>query len=364
MSRIILHLIPSLEGGGAERQLVMLAVEQARRGWDVHIALRRGGVYLELLRNSNVVVHQLGNYRRLHPKLFFRVNSILHKSKPDLVQTWLPQMDVVGGFLAFLNGVPWVATERSSKFVIENSRLLVWLRRWLFPNASALVANSAAGVSYWRGVLPVDMFIERIPNAVDIVAIRNAVPAELADLYGDKKLILVVGRLIPSKAVEIILKAVSILTGPDEYKVLVIGEGPMRQQLEALIETLGVDDRVDMLPFQSRWWGWLKRASALVSMSRSEGQPNVVLEAMAAGCPLIMSDIPEHREILSEDSAIFVPVDNAVALAESISALLSDPGSAFKRSEYARGFVDRLSIILAADAYESVYAKVVCGGDA
>lgn len=360
----ILHLIPSLEGGGAERQLVMLALEQARRGWDVHIALRRGGVYQELLRNSNVVIHQLGNYRRLNPRLFFRINSILRKLKPDLVQTWLPQMDVVGGIVALLNAAPWVATERSSRLDIENLRLRAWLRRWVCSYSTAMVANSVAGVSYWRSVLPADVFIEQIPNAVDLASVRNAVPEVQVNLHGNKKLILVVGRLVSSKAVETILKAVAILPDPVEYKVLVIGEGPMRQQLEALVKNLGVGDRVDMLPFQSRWWGFLKSASALVSMSRCEGQPNVVLEAMAAGCPLILSDIPEHREILSDDSAIFVPVDNSVALAESIRSLLLDPIAAQKRSEYARDYVDRLSVELTTDAYESVYAKVGCRGDA
>jgi glycosyltransferase involved in cell wall biosynthesis len=114
-----------------------------------------------------------------------------------------------------------------------------------------------------------------------------------------------------------------------------------------------------MAPFQRDWWGLLKYASALVSMSRYEGQPNVVLEAMGARCPLVVSDIPAHREFLDEESAILVTPDNPALLAEAIISLLSDPVSAKRRAERAFRYVDGLTIQVAADAYDSVYEKII-----
>lgn len=355
----ILHLIPTLEGGGAERQLAMLAVEQAARGWAVHIALRRSnGVYMELLRNSRVEIHQLGNFRNISPRLFLRISALIRELKPDVVQTWLPQMDVTGGAAALWNSVPLVLTERASKLAFASFSLLTWLRKHVGRRAKAVVANSSTGAGYWQSVLPKNTILKKIPNAVDVAAIRSVAPVSSEFTQNNQKIILVVGRLSHQKAVEIVLQAVSLITERTVIRFLIMGEGPLRQELKELIETLKIGDSVVMLPFQPGWWGWLKSADALVSMSRYEGNPNVVLEAMAAGCPLIVSDIPEHREILNDASASFVPGEDSIALAAVIKKLLADPDSGRRKSDQAKSYVDGLTIQLAADAYEEVYANV------
>lgn len=355
----ILHLIPTLEGGGAERQLAMLAAEQAARGWDVHIGLRRSnGVYLELLRGSRVKIHPLGDLRSINLRLFMRISALVREIRPDVVQTWLPQMDVIGGAAALWNGVPLVLTERASKLAFGSFSLLTWVRKQIGRHAQAVVANSSIGARYWQSVLPQKKILKKIPNAVDAVAIRNVVPVDSDLFQSNQKIVLVVGRLTHQKAVEIVLHAVSLLTDRKEIKFLIMGEGPQRKDLELLIQTLKIKDSVVMLPFQPLWWGWLKIASVLVSMSRYEGNPNVVLEAMAAGCPLIVSDIAEHREILTDESASFVPPEDSMELAVTINKLLADPDSTRKRSEQAKSYVDSLTIQRAADAYEEVYACV------
>lgn len=353
----ILHLIPTLAGGGAERQLAMLAKEQARCGWDVHIGIRRGGVHLGALRNEKIEIHQLGDFRFIDPRLFMRTHSLMKEIKPDVVKTWLPQMDVVGGAAALLNGVKWIGTERSSMLGINDTRFMTWLRRWLFRYADAVVANSTAGESYWRRVLPANVSIQRITNAVDVQTIENTPPVNPGDLEDGSKFILVVGRLHYLKSVDISIRAIALLSDCDDTKLIVIGEGPMRKELEGLIDSLGIKDRVLMLPYLPEWWGGLKLARALVSMSRCEGNPNVVLEAMAACCPLIVSDIPEHREILDQQSAVFTPVDDPVELAASIKRLLSDSSSTRSRVRLAKERVSHMSINVIAEEYDSIYAQ-------
>src|SRR5436190_16981302 len=110
----ILHIIPTLEGGGAERQLSMLAAEQARRGHDVHVAVRRTGVHAQTTRNSGVRVHELGNLRSFDPRLFLALKCVIATVRPDIVQTWLPQMDVLGGAAIFSSRIPWIISERTS----------------------------------------------------------------------------------------------------------------------------------------------------------------------------------------------------------------------------------------------------------
>jgi glycosyltransferase involved in cell wall biosynthesis len=358
--RKILHLIPTLEGGGAERQLAMLAVEQSSNGNEVHIALRRSnGVYMDLLRNTQVKMHLLGDLKSINPLMFLRICSLMRRLNPDVVQTWLPQMDVTGGAVALWNSIPLVVTERASKLAFDRFNLLTWLRKQVGRCANAVVANSVTGAGYWQSILPKETILNTIPNAVDIRAIQNFAPVSNEVTQNSQKIILVVGRLSRQKAVEIVLNAISLISERGGIRVIIMGDGPLRFELEELIDALKIGNNVVMLPFQLGWWGWLKNADALISMSRYEGNPNVVIEAMAAGCPLIVSDIPEHREILTDESAYFVPVENSIELAAAIEKLFGNPDLAHMKSELATKLVASLTIRSVADAYEDVYASMI-----
>lgn len=357
----ILHLIATLEGGGAERQLSMLAAEQSGRGWCVHVGIRRGGSYEESLRASGTAIHRLGDQDRVTLGLLTRINFLIKIIKPDIIQTWLPQMDIVGGIASLWNSVPWIVSERSSELAYPWFSLRGWVRFCFVRNASAVVANSSGGVAYWRDKLNDDAVIFRVSNAVDVTAIRTAVPGRYSTSKDNSKKILCVGRYTPVKAFEIIVQAVRYVPDSHSIHVTIMGEGPLREELAASIKTYGLENRIALIPYQLDWWGLLKSASMLVSMSRYEGQPNVVLEAMAMGCPLIVSDISAHRELLNASSAIMVPQENSLALAEAIVSVLADPVSADQRSQHAMAIVDGLTIQTAADAYELIYKKVING---
>jgi len=93
-------------------------------------------------------------------------------------------------------------------------------------------------------------------------------------------------------------------------------KGGERTRIEQEIKSASLYDNVKLLPYQPDWWRWLGAASGLLSMSRYEGNPNAVLEAMAGLCPVILSDIPGHCEIADTSSALFVPVDDAQMLVD------------------------------------------------
>jgi glycosyltransferase involved in cell wall biosynthesis len=362
MSRI-LYLIPTLEGGGAERQLSMLAVEMVRRGWVVHVGIRRGGVYEKSLRDCGVILYFLGDHKGINLQLLMRINALIKQIKPDVMQTWLPQMDIVGGIAALWNSVPWIMSERSNGFFFHRFKFQSWARCSLARYASGIVANSSNGVAYWREILSTDACIFRVANIVDVAAIRSTVPVSSGPLNSneDMRMVLVVGRLVSTKALNIIIQGVRLVPVIYDVRVLIIGEGPLREEIELGIREAGLNDRISLYPFRADWWGLLKNASALISMSRFEGHPNVVLETMAAECPLIVSDIPAHREFLNEDLAIIVPQDNAAMLAEAIISIITEPVAARQRAERASIRVAGLTPQLAADAYESVYEEAISG---
>jgi glycosyltransferase involved in cell wall biosynthesis len=352
----ILHLIPTLEGGGAERQLALLASEQSRRGLEVHIGVRRGGIHAQGLAENGVRLHFLGDFWGVHPKLWLAVRKLIKRVRPAIVQTWMLQMDIVGGFAVVASVPRWIIAERTSTGYPDlpfAERIRLQLGRF----ASAIVVNSEAGSQYWKQSLRRTPKLFTIQNAVDVRSIRTA-PA-VPDPWVSGDLILVVGRFSPEKALEIVIQAIAALPADLPVAVMMIGEGPLREPIERQIQLASLSARITILPYQPDWWGWLRSADALVSMSRYEGNPNVVLEAMAGACPLILSDIPTHREIADSSSAMLVPVDDVDGLSSAIIQLLSDKVEAKKRAARAADRVDAMTIQTTTDAYDSVYQFVL-----
>lgn len=356
----ILHIIPALGGGGAERQLSLLALEQMRKGIDVHVATRRGGHHEQAMRDHGVAIHYLGDLRYAHPLLFGRLWSVIKTINPDIVQTWLPQMDIVGGLVAKAAGKPWVLSERNSKKAFTRPpRSVWWLRRQIARLASLIVANSQAGYDYWLEHIGKSDRLATISNGLDLAGIRVAQPLGVPGAGPDGDNFLLVGRLLPHKSPQTLVRALDIVHQHYPARALIIGDGPLREELEGLIRDSGLADSVSVVPYQTEWWGHLKTAVALVSMSQYEGQPNVVLEAMAAGCPVIVSDIPMHREILDESTAVLVPVGDAAALADAMISLIAHRDEAHRRAELAQQSVARMNMDNVARNYELLYERAL-----
>lgn len=353
----LLHIIPTLEGGGAERQLSLLASELARRGNDVHVALRRTGVHAQSVAANGVTIHELGDFRRAHPGLLLSLRRVIKNVLPALVQTWLPQMDIMGGLAALQAGIPWIATERTADTFYTEIPLVARSRLFLGRFASAVVANSEVGAQYWRDNGTPTIKVSTIRNAVDFEGIRRA--ADRPSAPPSKPAFLVVGRLHSDKAVEIIVRAIAKLPDPHGVEVWIMGQGTERTRIEHEIKSASLCDNVKLLPYQPDWWRWMGAASGLISMSRYEGNPNAVLEAMAGLCPVILSDIPGHREIADISSALFVPVDDAQTLSTAIASLLEDTYAARLRAICASERVAAMTMTAMTDAYQVLYQDLL-----
>jgi len=351
MIKTILHLIPTLEGGGAERQLAMLSTEQSKRGYEVHIGLRRAGINKQLL-NDRIQVHYLGDYKIIDPRFFINILKLITAIKPDIMQTWLPQMDIAGGLSSIFKSIPWIMTERASSLAYKNIFFTSYVRFKLANYSKFIVANSKEGIRYYDRAFNRKK-LKVIYNAVDVDSIVEKT-SKASNNTNKTTYILSVGRLEYQKNHETLIEAISLLNF-NQIKVDILGEGSMMAELQQLIIKKKMEHIIEIKKYNKDWWGLLKDSSMLISMSRFEGSPNVVLESMAGVCPLIVSDIVEHRELLSNNSALFVDVNDSKSLSEAIINIIYKKDEAKERANNAFCIIQKFDINTAANEYEKLY---------
>lgn len=211
--------------------------------------------------------------------------------------------------------------------------------------------------------------VEVVTNGVDVDRVDQALRADPV-LLGDEAdtarrasdgiTVVTVGRLIPIKDQATLLTAFAASARPQDRLVLV-GEGPLRAELEQLAARLGISDRVRMpgLVPRDTVYRMLGDADVYASVSLGEGLPLSVLEALAAGLPAVLSDIPPHQEVAAVTTAAqLVRVGDADALAERIIRLQRMPAN--ERAALGRrgrkAVVDRFSVRAMTQAYRCLYA--------
>ncbi len=325
-------------------------------GVEVHVGYVQTGVNLGLFEGSGVKLHRISRRGNHDPSILFRVLSLIGEVRPHLIQTWLPQMDVFGGAAAILKGLPFVLSERSSAQAYP-ATWKHWLRLCVGRHAAAVVANSEGGAAYWAAQLRVPR-VEVIRNGLQFDLIRAALPADPAsvDFPSDARLILFAGRLSPEKNLSTLVQAVdTVLVELSDCCALFLGEGALEREVGSRIAASRSGGRMRLRPFTLDLWRWMRRAALFVSISRFEGSPNAVLEAMAVGCPLVVSDVPQHREILDDATARFCEPDSVAGAAAALREVLDAPAAAGARAEEARKRSTEWSVEKAARQYRDLY---------
>ena len=357
----VLILITLAEPGGAQTYVAHLLPALAPRH-EVVVAAYGDGPLRDAAREAGVRFVGLRHVRRpLHPGRdllgLFELMALMRRVRPDLVHANSSKAGVLGRVAAVLMRVPVrVFTVHGWAFKAYTglaALLYRWADRAMSPLTSATICVSeterAAGLAA-RTCRDAGTVV--IPNAVDVGA------APRAALAGDPPRIVTVGRLAAPKDALTLLRALAAL-GPLPFSALLVGDGPDRTAVEAEIRSLGLGDRVEPAGSRADVPALLAGADVFVLSSRSEGAPFSILEAMAAGLPVVATDVGGVRELVADgETGLLVPAGDPARLADALGSLLADP--ALRRRLGAAGHArarERFDLRALRDAHLELYAR-------
>lgn len=355
----ILNLIPHISGGGAERQLAYVSAELARRGHEVSVIHLDFSHRAKRSSMAGVDLIPVAVESPFEAKILVAVTGEMRRLKPDVVVSWSLPMDIVGAVACRLTSTPLIVREPTSEEYYLDVKWKAALRLMVVRVAlRAVIANSQSGAAYWRESVP-GVSVHVIPNAID----HGAAGASRREPPPVPPHVVSAGRLLDMKNVDVLIQAVASMRDVP-FSVDVLGDGPARASLEDLARRLGVRDRITFHGTVNDVCTRLRRASAVVSLSSFEGRPNAVLEAMATGAPLVVSDIAAHREIVDGRSAILVPLRDAGAVERALREIFRDPAGADSRASVARAATANWTVATVTDQFERLLETVVAKGSA
>ena len=398
--------IPTLAGGGAELSMLRLGRHLIDHGYDVDIVVNRAegphraavpeaSTLVELPRMNKwrarltVLARHPGDRAVLWPALVRSRRTVmglryigglthyLQTRRPAVLISTLYQANLIALWARRLAQVttPVIVTERNTLSQSRAAGMSRTAERGRWQHLPRLIATTYgradAIVSVSDGVADDLARLSQLPRAA-ITTIYNpvvseeltekaAVPCAHAWFASDAPpVILAVGRLEEQKDYPTLLRAFADMAATTNARLVILGEGSLRQSLEQLAARLGIADRVDLPGWAVNPYCYMARAAVFVLSSRWEGLPAVLIEALACGCPVVATDCPSGpREIL--DGGIYgalVPVGDSDALGAALSDALVQPADATRQQQAAARFTAGRSV----SAYCRLIERVRQGG--
>ena len=363
-------VINSLGAGGAEKILTILANHWSIQSHSVTILTFDDGKsapFYELGSSINYCALSLGTKKLgllnkifALPRLLFALNKKIKNSKPDIVISFMDQANMLT--LAALVGskVPVIVSERVNpqrSSIAEHIAPLRWIlciaREVLYRSSQALVVQTDGAKNY---------FTSRGQNSVTVIPNPVSAPKnEALDLKISKDTIVTIGRLVPQKRIDLIIRSFARIAAQNpDWTLMIIGDGPLRKDLEGLALSLGIKERCVFTGLMQSPSKILQQASIFVLASDYEGFPGALCEAMASGLAVISTRCDFGPEDIIEDfkNGLLVPVGDSVALGEAIHRLIGDPLLREKLGDAARNITVQFSLEQVIQLWDSVFTQI------
>ncbi|WP_265112393.1 glycosyltransferase family 4 protein [Halosolutus halophilus] len=353
---------PPLGGGAANANRYLLDEYAGRDDLEVDLVTSSSDGYREESFAENVTLYRLDVHKdeihywtqteivRYSWKGYRKAHELMAESDYDLVHAWF---GVPSGVVARMLGLPYIVALRGSDVPGYNERfswqyvVLKPLVRKVWRDAEAVVANSAGLRQLAR--VTADIPIEVIPNGVAV--------DEFNPVYHDRDRlqVLCVSRLIERKGIRFLVEAVAEL----DVELTVVGEGGREAVLKSRARQLGIEDKVTFIGYvpHDEIHSYYEHADVFVLPSFNEGMSNTVLEAMAAGLPIVTTDTGGTAELI-EDNGYVVPAGHAESIAEVLSEYSRNHDKIRRHGQNSRAIAETMSWTQVAEQYRDAYESV------
>ncbi len=375
----ILFVTSSLQIGGTERHLAAITPALVKLGWSISVySLTGSGALRDEMQDKGVEVFvpplRFGMFNHL-PQLLLggaHLFNVIRRHRPTIIHFFLPAAYLVGAPLAIFSGVPVRIMSRRSLNVYQQSYpLAMKFERRLHRKMTAILGNSRSVVRELNQLedVPTNR-LGLIYNGVDTARFTNAGSRKVtraALQLGDETLALVmVGNLIPYKGHGDLVSALGLTAPslPDDWRLLLVGRDfGVAAGLREQASKLGIEDKIVFLGVRNDVPEILKACDIGVLCSHQEGFSNAILEGMAAGLPMIVTDAGGNAEAVADgETGIVVPPRAPALLAAAIERLAQDAPLRASLGNAARDRVaDYFSLERSIKAYDALYRALLAG---
>jgi len=379
-------IISTLDGGGAERVATTMANHWAAKGWQVTILTTASGgqspcyelhprvAHLDLSSPQfrrrpeesqasalDDLMHDCSKPERavLIPEAahILRMRQAIVSTSPEAAISYIDRTNICVLVASRDLGVPVIVNEQcdpNHSFLGAGWELL---RRRLYPEAAYVAVLSDESLDYFSSLAHMRGRIIPNPLTPAVFSESDEVPQQR---HG--KTLMAMGRLAHEKGFDLLLSAFALVAAKHrDWTLEIVGEGPVRAYLLSCIQTRGLEERVLMPGFTRRPFDAMRRADLFALSSLDEGFPNVLLEAMACGVPVVSFDCPSGpRHIIRHGvDGILVPPRDAQAMAAALDRLMGDEAERKRLASKARQVVERFGVAKVMSMWEELVGDCV-----
>lgn len=354
-------VIPTMDQGGAEKQLCLLAENLPRNQFEVRVyLLTHDGPLSDRLRDAGIEVVVIGKRFKADPTALFRLRRHFKSFQPDIVHTWLFAANSFGRVAARMAGVPRImASERCVDLWKTTAHFFIDRRLARFTET--ITVNSGGIEDFYTGHgIPASKF-RVIHNGIplnDLQPIDAASARKSLEIAGERRLILAVGRLWPQKRYrDLIWSAELLATMRGDTTLVIVGDGPQSAELLRHRDAVSTPLHVRFAGHRGDVASLLPHADVFWIGSEYEGQSNSVIEAMQAGVPVVASDIPGNRDlVVPGETGFIVGLGDTADFARQTHKILESPDLARQFGEAAKQRIaNEFNVEKMVDAYVRLY---------
>jgi glycosyltransferase involved in cell wall biosynthesis len=372
----IMHLRASNFVGGPEKQILHHAVDIRDFGFDIWIGSFRDGKtrpeMLQIAEENGLAIFEVRRAGRFDPRGILDLAAFIKRERIQVLCTHGFKANVIGAFAKIIAGVPQIAFCRGWTAETRSVRVYEFLERRLLALADKIICVSEAQAEYFtsRHFLPTRLsvvhnaMLDSVDTALEFD--REASKTELG-FSPNTRLIGVVGRLSIEKGQRYLVEAApALLREFKDLKIVLLGEGRERANLEALIGRLGLGDAVVLPGFHKNVACWMQAFDVLANCSLTEGIPNAILEALAVGTPVVATAVGGVPHLIKDrKTGLLVPPGDPVSLGRGVAEILRDSRLASEIGQTGRAWVrTRFSASGQRDALLAIYRESLANSSA